>query len=302
MRQIRSLASFKPPCRQQLYRNLAQVCPLTWKQLLRLHEWAQAIHSLGLRICSCLWLTGLVLLLFAGPAHGGSAAPGMGMPGMGMPGMAGMDTNQMLQMMQNPMVQSMMTSMLSNPDMLRQLEESNPMLRSMLDGNPAMREMMRNPEMMRQMMNPAVIQQASQLMASMGGMPGGMPGAATGATTATGVNPFAAFAPSSSAPVTSTAPTSAAPGPDFASMMASMMGSGATTGTASSASSSGTAPAPAVPAPPAAPTVPAAELYRDQLTQMREMGFNDEALCIRALQSAGGNVQIAIERLFSGGM
>jgi ubiquilin len=44
------------------------------------------------------------------------------------------------------------------------------------------------------------------------------------------------------------------------------------------------------------------ELYRDQIAQMAEMGFTDEALCIRALQASGGNVQYAIERLFSGGM
>ena len=40
-------------------------------------------------------------------------------------------------------------------------------------------------------------------------------------------------------------------------------------------------------------------LYRDQLSQLNSMGFNDAQANIQALIATGGNVQAAIDRLLS---
>jgi ubiquilin len=50
---------------------------------------------------------------------------------------------------------------------------------------------------------------------------------------------------------------------------------------------------------PTTPSVPPEELYATQLEQLREMGFYSPAENIRALQMSGGNVQAAVEILFS---
>mmetsp|Transcript_26483 Transcript_26483/g.37179 ORF Transcript_26483/g.37179 Transcript_26483/m.37179 type:complete len:96 (-) Transcript_26483:22-309(-) len=42
-----------------------------------------------------------------------------------------------------------------------------------------------------------------------------------------------------------------------------------------------------------------AETYREQLEQMRSMGFYDETANLRALQATGGNVSAAVERILS---
>jgi len=40
--------------------------------------------------------------------------------------------------------------------------------------------------------------------------------------------------------------------------------------------------------------------YSIQLQQLQDMGFNNRALNIRALQQTGGNVEAAVERLLMG--
>lgn len=55
---------------------------------------------------------------------------------------------------------------------------------------------------------------------------------------------------------------------------------------------------------PAAPadTRPPEEMYAEQLRQLNEMGFYEFDRNVRALRMAGGNVQGAIELLFSGNL
>ena len=48
-----------------------------------------------------------------------------------------------------------------------------------------------------------------------------------------------------------------------------------------------------------ADTRPAAERYTTELQQLKEMGFTDEATNLQILEQCGGNVNLAIERLFS---
>lgn len=52
-------------------------------------------------------------------------------------------------------------------------------------------------------------------------------------------------------------------------------------------------------ATPPAPVDPAVR-YASQLRQLQDMGFGDEAANLRALQSTGGNVNAAVERLLGG--
>jgi len=67
----------------------------------------------------------------------------------------------------------------------------------------------------------------------------------------------------------------------------------------------GSAPAPApattsAPAPAPAPEPTVDELrakYGEQLTQLRDMGLDDEEQCLRALHRSQGNVQFAINRI-----
>ena len=54
-----------------------------------------------------------------------------------------------IQMLENPMMQQMMDQMLSNPEAVRGMMESNPMMRQMRDSNPQVAAMMANPEMVR---------------------------------------------------------------------------------------------------------------------------------------------------------
>lgn len=49
----------------------------------------------------------------------------------------------------------------------------------------------------------------------------------------------------------------------------------------------------------AADTRPPREKYATQLQQIKEMGFNDEDVILEMLVRTNGNVQLALENLFS---
>ena len=48
----------------------------------------------------------------------------------------------------------------------------------------------------------------------------------------------------------------------------------------------------------AADTRPPKEKYAEQIAQIKEMGFQDEDAIAQILEQTGGNVQLALERLF----
>nr|CAB3267468.1 ubiquilin-1 [Phallusia mammillata] len=81
------------------------------------------------------------------------------------------------QMMENPMVQSMM----SNPDIIRQVMSSNPQMQQLMERNPEITHMLNNPELMRQTMelarNPAMFQEMmrnqDRAMSNLESIPGG---------------------------------------------------------------------------------------------------------------------------------
>lgn len=100
----------------------------------------------------------------------------------------------------------------------------------------------------------------------------------SGAAPTPAFNPFAAFGGAPGAPAGGVNPMASY----WAQQMAAM-GAGAGIG-----------------ATPAQPTQPPEERFQVQLQQLNEMGFWDAAKNIRALLAAGGNVNGAIEMLFSG--
>ena len=48
-----------------------------------------------------------------------------------------------------------------------------------------------------------------------------------------------------------------------------------------------------------ADTRPPRERYANELNQLKEMGFSDEATNLQILEQCNGNVNLAIERLFA---
>ncbi|EDV27016.1 uncharacterized protein TRIADDRAFT_63757 [Trichoplax adhaerens] len=81
------------------------------------------------------------------------------------------------QMMDNPMVQSM----LNNPDLMQQLIGSNPQMQQLMERNPELSHMLNNPEMMRQALemarNPSMLQEMmrsqDRAMSNLESIPGG---------------------------------------------------------------------------------------------------------------------------------
>ena len=170
--------------------------------------------------------------------------------------------SQFEQMLSNPAMQQMMTSMMSDPRMMEQMLGSDPRARAALDANPELRSRLTDPEFLRRMSDPAGIRAMVQMQRAMAqlqssGLGGGM-GMGMGSGPGPGMDPFAA-----------------------------MMGGGF---------GGGMGPGPG----PAASTEPPETLYASQLAQLKDMGFFDEAQNIRALQATMGNVSAAIERLLSG--
>lgn len=193
-----------------------------------------------------------------------------------------MDPAMTNQMLQNPMFAQYMSSVLQNPAVLDSIIQTNPQLSGM---GPEIRGMMQSPEFRQMLSNPEMIRQMATMASAMqggnaagGASPfGGMmspPAATTGNannTTDQQQNPFAGFG------------NVPAVDPQLQQRMAALFGGpgGAVT-----------------PADTRSPE----ERFQVQLQQLNEMGFWDAAKNIRALTSTGGNVNAAIELLFSGNM
>lgn len=195
------------------------------------------------------------------PASGtqGAAARGTGtVPGLGM------SPEQMRTMMQSPMMQQMLQSLSSNPQLFESMLNANPQTRSLLESNPEMRSLLANPEFLRVMMDPNNMQAMMQMEQAMGQLRGsGFESFLNGSQT-DGAN----------------APSGGATNPPDLSALMGLLGSGA-----------------AAPPPPENPE----SAYATQLQQLKDMGFYDVQENIRALVAARGNVNEAIERLLSSG-
>lgn len=190
----------------------------------------------------------------------------------GMGGMGGMpNPSQMGSMLSNPGVQQMMQQMMSNPAMINQMAAGNPQLAAALN-NPQTRQMLSSPEMLRMMSDPAAMEAIMQMNNSMSVLNSRMPGMFNGL--GAGAMPGAGAG-------------AGAGGFDLSSIL----------GGGSNGSGALQMP-PSLPVP--APVTDPATTYAVQLRQLQDMGFFDTSANIRALQSTGGNVNAAVERLLSG--
>lgn len=232
---------------------------------------------------------------------GAMNAPIPGLEGLGMPNLT---ADQMWQMMENPMMQQMMQSILADPQMLQSIIARDPHIQARLQSNPEMARILQNPELMRTFLNPEVLQGMRQIQNALAGMnaPGGGTGTQTGGTpTATG---GVTTPPGTQGTPGANAGTGTAGGNPAQHGAQNGMGNGGA-GTSNSMDSffammnalaganGGAAPAPEM------TQEQLEEMYSSQLQQLREMGFLDKATCLQALQQSRGNVSAAIENLLS---
>ncbi|CAM9306645.1 unnamed protein product [Ectocarpus sp. 13 AM-2016] len=247
---------------------------------------------------------------------------GMGAAGGGMPGMPGggqMDPAMMQQMMNNPMVQQMVSQMADDPAIMETMIAQNPQLQQALQANPALRGQL--PQFMRRMADPQNVQALAQMQQSMeqlqrAGMlpPGMMPGAPGAGGSATDFGPGLAGLSNFGNLNLGGGTPPAAGGLDFSTLLG---GAGAAnnpwaaappaSSSSSSPSSNTTTPSSTAATPPpsaslAPPVANPEDMYAAQLTQMNDMGFTDRAACVRALVASQGNVNMAVERMLGGGV
>lgn len=191
---------------------------------------------------------------------------------MGMGGnMGGMNPQQASQMMQNPLMQQMMQTMLSDPQMMDQLIGSNPMLQQMTQQNPMLRNMLSNPQF---------IQQVMQLQGLMNNQQ--QPTTGTNTTGNTTGNPFDSLQQMMQGMNLGNGAQGTQPNP-FAMFGNPFMGGGFG----------------GQPNTQQTPTQPPRERFATQLSQLQEMGFFDEQSNLEALLISNGNVNAAIEYLLS---
>ncbi|KAI8077915.1 uncharacterized protein B0P05DRAFT_491845 [Gilbertella persicaria] len=176
-----------------------------------------------------------------------------------------MDPTMTNQMLQNPMFAQYMSNVLQNPAILDSIIQTNPQLANM---GPEIRTMMQSPEFRQMLSNPDMIRQMATMASAMQGSGfGGMPSNTTDQQQQQ--NPFAGFG--NVPPID----------PQLQQRMAALLGGSQTTPT---------------------DTRPPEERFQVQLQQLNEMGFWDASKNIRALTATGGNVNAAIEMLFSGNL
>lgn len=80
-------------------------------------------------------------------------------------GLGSVDTDQVMRMLENPMMQQMLESVLSDPQMFEAFVASSPEFQRMMRGNPQMAQMFRNPDMMRALLNPEFMRSMRSLQA-----------------------------------------------------------------------------------------------------------------------------------------
>lgn len=188
--------------------------------------------------------------------------------GAGLPNNFNVD--QTISMLEDPMIRGMMDQMMSDPAAMQMMMNSNPMLRQLSESNPQIAAMMSNPEMMRSMMNPDNLRAMSQMQSAMQQLGTNVPGFPM--------------------PTAGTPPPSiqaGGPGMDFSSLL-NQFQSASVSGGANPNNSQSTGQ-----------SVPPEQRFRMQLQSLNDMGFDDNEANIRALTQTHGNVNRAVDVLFS---
>lgn len=205
-----------------------------------------------------------------------TAGPGGQLPGLP----AGIDIESVLTMLEDPRMRQAMQTMFSNPEMLNMMR-SDPMLRQVMDSNPQMAQMLRNPEMLQAMMNPDFVRAMLQFnnLAQNG----------TGqATDDAQTGPADSGARSRNGTQTDTNENGNSDMFNLANMLRAMGGFGGSADGRLNGSPNSQLSLEQL-----------EEMYQSQLAQLRDMGFMDRQMCLRALQATGGNVSAAVERLLN---
>jgi ubiquilin len=205
------------------------------------------------------------------------------------------------QVMSDPNFQTMMQNLFSDPQALQNIISSNPMLSSMVQNNPQIAQMLSDPQTLQMMMDPQVIQASMQMMQNMGGnnpfsmFGGGGFGNQGGSSNNQSSNQQSSSNESSGGSSNQSNPFS---DPNFMSNLQNMMGGnqgfdenmfggfGNFGGNQQQQNTSNT-------------NVNYEEKYKTQLEQMEVMGFTNKETNLEALKATGGNVEAAIERLFT---
>ena len=195
-------------------------------------------------------------------------------------GNLGMNPQMLGQLFNNPMYMQMMQSMLQNPEML-QMAINSPQMRQLAQNNPQMQAILNNPQLLQQMLNPQTLQMMSNMFSSMSGNNNNSQNNNNNNNNGGQMPPF-----------------------DF-SQMANMFGNmGGSFGNqnnngGNSGSGNGENFSNVGINDNNDPNVDYKEKYKDQLAQMKEMGFVNEETNIQVLKQCSGNVQFAIERLLN---
>ncbi|QLQ81805.1 hypothetical protein HG537_0G00590 [Torulaspora globosa] len=221
-------------------------------------------------------------------------------------GMSNMPNQEdLLGMLDNPIFQSQMNEMLSNPQMVDFMIQSNPQLQAM---GPQARQFLQSPFFRQMLTNPQMIRQSMQLSSMLNPNGAGEAGSTAGSFPAPGdTNTETRTGEASSTTGAGTAPEN-----PFAALFnpannpfAAMMGQ--------NAAARGTQQA-----PPFDPSLlasllggstqqnverdnrPPEERYEQQLRQLNDMGFHDFEKNVAALRRSGGSVQGALDNLLNG--
>merc|ERR1719296_321993 len=182
-------------------------------------------------------------------------------------GMTGNPPNmeQTMQMLENPLFQNMMNSLLSDPATLQQMTENNPMLQQMRSQNPAAAAMFSNPDTMREMMNPNNLRAMMQIQQGMQSLQGsGL------------MNNLPGMPPMPNMPPTGTSGTN--DNLDFSQLLTQLQNT-------------------SMSSPPS--NIPPEERYRVPLQSLQDMGFTDSEQNLRVIQQAQGNVNRAVDLILA---
>ena len=200
----------------------------------------------------------------------------------GLGGMGDLNPQMIGQILSNPLYMQMMNNMLQNPQMI-QMALNSPQFRQMAQNNPNMQALLNNPELVQQMINPQTLQMMSSMFGGLGNQGTGNTNANPNSTAGTAQNTG-----------------NANPNPlgmDFSQLsqmlgnMGGLGGLGGANGMGDMGNMSNTGTND--------DNVDYKEKYKDQLAQLKDMGFINEETNIQVLKQCSGNVQYAIEKLIN---
>ena len=197
----------------------------------------------------------------------------------GLGGSDGMNLQTLGQLLRNPLYMQMINTLIQNPEIIR-MALDNPQMRQMAQNNPQMKALLNNPQLVRQILNPQMLQRISNTLSVLPNPQNNQ----NNNTSRTG----------------NSNPNLNALGLDknqLNQMLGNhqgMEGQGGLGGTGNTGLGNNTGNIRTND-----DNVDYKEKYKDQLAQLKEMGFINEEKNIQILKQCSGNVQFAVERLIN---